>query len=128
MKKTFTVLVALLLAVAMIIGCQPATTTQSGTENAPAAQSGGSTSSSQGAASVPAADRPIKDEIIFAQGQDISTFNPSMLRLQRTYTLLNNIFDTLVMFDSDMNVQPVLAEYRSSSERWSASLEISKRT
>ena len=54
-------------------------------------------------------DRKIKDEIIFAQGSDITSLDPHRGFQERAYTLTNNMYDPLVTMDADMNVAPCLA-------------------
>ncbi len=52
----------------------------------------------------------IKDTIIFAQGADITSLDPHIGRQLRACTVSSNMFDTLTKFDSDMNIEPSIAE------------------
>lgn len=67
--------------------------------------SGGSTPSTE-----PTGDGGIKDTLIFAQGADITSLDPHIGRQLRACTVSTNMFDTLVKFDSDMNIVPSIAE------------------
>lgn len=55
-------------------------------------------------------NRKIKDEIIFAQSADLTTMNPYIGTQERAYSLTNHMYDTLVVYDSDMNMSCSLAE------------------
>lgn len=59
--------------------------------------------------SKPAGERKTKDEIIFAQGSDLTTMDPNEGTQERAYSLTNHIYDPLLTFDSDMKMQPALA-------------------
>lgn len=54
-------------------------------------------------------ERPIKDEIIFAQGSDITSLDPHKGFQERAYALTCNMYDTLVTMDANMQVAPCLA-------------------
>ena len=69
---------------------------------------GGSQSASSGAEN--SGDRPIKDEIVFAQSSDLTTMNPYIGTQERAYSLTNHMYDTLLEFDSEMNMHNSLAE------------------
>lgn len=58
---------------------------------------------------VQAADRKIKDEIIFAQSADLTTMNPNIGTQERAYSLTNHMYDPLLTYDSEMNLQYRLA-------------------
>ena len=51
----------------------------------------------------------IKDEIIFCQGNDLTTLDATIGQQERAYSISNNIFDPLFTYDSDMKMQPCLA-------------------
>lgn len=51
----------------------------------------------------------IKDEIIFCQGNDLTTLDASIGQQERAYSISNNMFDPLLDHDSDMNIVPCLA-------------------
>ena len=51
----------------------------------------------------------IKDEIIFCQGNDLTTLDATVGQQERAYSISNNIFDPLFTYDSDMKMQPCLA-------------------
>jgi len=56
-----------------------------------------------------AADRKIKDEIIFAQSADLTTMNPNIGTQERAYSLTNHMYDPLLTYDSEMKLQFCLA-------------------
>lgn len=64
--------------------------------------------------------RKIKDEIIFAQSSDLTTMNPVIGTQERAYSLTNHIYDTLLTYDSDMNIHPCLA----TSYEWVTDLKL----
>ena len=51
----------------------------------------------------------IKDEIIFCQGNDLTTLDATIGQQERAYSISNNMFDPLLTRDSDMKMQPCLA-------------------
>ncbi len=57
-----------------------------------------------------AADRKIKDEITFAQSADLTTMHPNFGTQERAFSLTNHMYDTLLTYDSDMNMELCLAE------------------
>lgn len=95
---------ALLLAAAMtfsMAGCsskEPASDAAAGSEN--------SASGAENAGT----DRKIKDEIVFAQSSDLTTMNPYIGTQERAYSLTNHMYDTLLVYDSEMNMSCSLAE------------------
>jgi len=54
-------------------------------------------------------ERKIKDQIIFAQGSDLTTMDPNIGTQERAYSLTNNMYDPLLTYDSEMKLQPCLA-------------------
>ena len=55
----------------------------------------------------------IKDEIIFCQGNDLTTLDATIGQQERAYSISNNMFDPLLTYDSGMKMQPCLAtEYQ----------------
>lgn len=50
-----------------------------------------------------------KSEIVYCQGSDLTTLDPSFSSQERTYGFYNNIFDTLIKYDSELNMKPGLA-------------------
>lgn len=99
MKKHLSILIALVMVLALFAGCSGGST--SGAPAGDGSSAGGSTDPDTG--------RPIKDEIIFAQTQDITTFDGQQGKQERTYSIANHIYDGLVVSDPDMNIQPCLA-------------------
>lgn len=97
MKK----MTALLLAAAMVIS-------MAGCSQKPAEPSGnaGETAGGSEAAS---GERKIKDEIVFAQSSDLTTMNPNIGTQERAYSLTNHMYDTLLVYDSEMNLENSLA-------------------
>lgn len=51
-----------------------------------------------------------KDTLIFAQGADVTSFDPHVGKETPAITVTDQIFDTLTSTDDDMNVQPGIAE------------------
>lgn len=96
MKKWLSLLLAAVMMLSVLCGCS------SGSGAATAAPAGPSGSAEP-------TERAIKDEIVFAQGSDLTTMDPHKGMQERAYSLTNNIFDPLVTFDSDMKIQPCLA-------------------
>lgn len=99
MKK----ILVLLLALAMILsGCSGG----GGEEPAkPAA------SESKGEASTATKEEKVqKDTIIFAQGADVTSFDPHIGKETPAITVTDQIFDTLTITADDMSVQPGIAE------------------
>ena len=111
MKK----LTALLLAAGLVlslVGCGAKE------ENAPAAEEKATEAAAATEAAGPTEaavideSREIKDEIVFAQSSDLTTMNPNIGTQERAYSLTNHMYDTLLVYDSDMNMSlGVLEEY-----------------
>lgn len=105
--KKFT---ALLLASAMALslaGCSQKAA--EGTAGGPASQapsSGTKAAEEQKPTEAAVVDtsRKIKDEIVFAQSSDLTTMNPTIGTQERAYSLTNHMYDTLLVYDSDMNL------------------------
>lgn len=57
-----------------------------------------------------------KDEIIFCQGSDLTTLDPTYSSQERAYSLYRQIFEPLVAYDTDLNLVPCLATEWSWSE------------
>lgn len=107
--KKFT---ALLLASAMILslaGCsQKAAEGTAGGGQASQAPSNGTKAAEEQKpteAAVVDTSRKIKDEIVFAQSSDLTTMNPTIGTQERAYSLTNHMYDTLLVYDSDMNLE-----------------------
>lgn len=58
---------------------------------------------------VVSAEENIKDEIIFCQGNDLTTLDATIGQQERAYSISNNMFDTLIGRDADMAMVPCLA-------------------
>ncbi len=101
MKKSIASFLALCILAVSLCGCG-ANNTQGNSSPPPPAQSTPGQDS-------PSPERSTKDEIIFAQGSDLTTMDPHIGMQERAFSLTNNIFDPLVTFDPDMNMQPCLA-------------------
>ena len=99
MKKVIALLLAASMALSLT-GCSG-----SSSETA-AADSGGGSAGAGGQT----AERKIKDEIVFAQSSDLTTMNPYIGTQERAYSLTNHMYDTLLVYDSDMNMSCSLAE------------------
>jgi len=50
-----------------------------------------------------------KSEIIYCQGSDLTTLDPSFSSQERAYGFYNNMFDTLIKYDSELNMNAGLA-------------------
>lgn len=97
MKK----MTALILAAAMVFslaGCSQEKSDAGGTADTAGAQAEAS------------GERKIKDEIVFAQSSDLTTMNPCIGTQERAYSLTNHMYDTLLAYDSEMNLENSLAE------------------
>ena len=97
MKK----MTALILAAAMVFslaGCSQEKSDAGGTADTAGAQAEAS------------GERKIKDEIVFAQSSDLTTMNPCIGTQERAYSLTNHMYDTLLSYDSEMNLENSLAE------------------
>lgn len=95
---------AMLLAASMVLslaGCS---------QKAKEAPAGTGSGNSAAATEAPAADRKVKDEIVFAQSSDLTTMNPYIGTQERAYSLTNHMYDTLLVYDSEMNMSCSLAE------------------
>ena len=57
-----------------------------------------------------------KSEIIYCQGSDLTTLDPSFSSQERAYGFYVQMFDTLVKYDTDLNLLPGLATEWSWSE------------
>lgn len=55
-------------------------------------------------------ERVQKDTLIFAQGADVTSFDPHIGKETPAITVTDQIFDTLTSTDNDMNVGPGIAE------------------
>lgn len=99
MKKVTALLLAATMALSLA-GCS-----QKAAEPTAAADSGQAAGTEASAAG-----RKIKDEIVFAQSSDLTTMNPYIGTQERAYSLTNHMYDTLLVYDSDMNMSCSLAE------------------
>ena len=52
----------------------------------------------------------VGEEIIFCQGNDLTTMDNNVGIQERACALTNNMFDSLLTFDSEMKLVPCLAE------------------
>lgn len=100
MKKA---LVMCLAACLLMTGCGG-----KGETNKEAGGAAGSAPSGSEAADA-ASSGNIKDEIIFCQGNDLTTLDATIGQQERAYSISNNMFDPLFTHDSDMKTQPCLA-------------------
>ena len=89
MKRFLSSILALCMLAALLSGCGAGNNAETGTQTD--------------------GERTIKDEIIFAQGSDLTSMDPHIGMQERAFSLTNNIFDPLVTMDADMNIQPCLA-------------------
>ena len=96
MKKTW----AMCLAACMLL-----TACGGGAAEETAAAGGAASSETAGTE----ASANIKDEIIFCQGNDLTTLDATIGQQERAYSISNNMFDPLLTRDSDMKMQPCLA-------------------
>lgn len=98
MKKLISLLLATTMAISLA-GCggQPSAETE---------KQGGDTPKTESVA----ADRKAKDEIVFAQSSDLTTMNPYIGTQERAYSLTNHMYNTLLVYDSEMNMSNSLAE------------------
>src|SRR5699024_1307630 len=72
--------------------------------------SGAAVSGAESGGSEASGERQIKDEIIFAQSSDLTTMDPAIGTQERAYSLTNHMYDTLFVFDSEMNMSNHLAK------------------
>ena len=98
MKKMTALLLAMTMALSLA-GCSQKAA------DAPKSADGESTSTE-----APSGERKIKDEIVFAQSSDLTTMNPYIGTQERAYSLTNHMYNTLLVYDSDMNMSCSLAE------------------
>ena len=92
MKKLLSIMLTLCMVIPMMCACSSTSSTS--------AESSGDQADTE---------RPIKDEIIFAQGSDITSLDPHKGFQERAYTLTNNMYDPLLTMDANMQVAPCLA-------------------
>ena len=102
MKK----LTALLLTTAAVLSLAAC----SGGGEAAEGDSGAAVSGAESGGSEASGERQIKDEIIFAQSSDLTTMDPNIGTQERAYSLTNHMYDTLLVFDSEMNMSNSLAK------------------
>jgi peptide/nickel transport system substrate-binding protein len=91
MKKALSLILALCMTVPMLCSCG-SKTTPAGSTTGPGVE-----------------ETSIKDEIVFAQGSDLTTMDPHKGPQERAYSLTNNIYDPLLTMDENMQIQPCLA-------------------
>lgn len=101
MKKVTAIVLAAAMAMSLA-GCSQKPSEPAATK----AADGGA----QAAGTQASTDRKIKDEIVFAQSSDLTTMNPYIGTQERAYSLTNHMYDTLLVYDSDMNMSCSLAE------------------
>ena len=102
MKK----LTALLLTTAAVLSLAAC----SGGGETAEGDSGAAVSGAESGGSEASGERQIKDEIIFAQSSDLTTMEPNIGTQERAYSLTNHMYDTLLVFDSEMNMSNSLAK------------------
>ncbi len=110
MKRTISLLLAVIMLLALTAcGGSGKSSSSEGTAAPAAPASTGSSAPSEGSSAPAASEVAVKDEIIYCQGSDLTTMDPSFSPQERAYGLYNNMFETLVRYDTDMNILPGLA-------------------
>lgn len=114
MKKVIALALASVMALSLS-GCgqkAPASTEAAGGKSEAAkTEAAAGTTAGQGTSQegTPAEGRKIKEEIVFAQSSDLTTMNPTIGTQERAYSLTNHMYDTLMVYDSEMNMHNSLA-------------------
>lgn len=76
----------------------------------PSAPASGNATNSGTATNAPAKTAEIKDTLIWAQGADVTSFDPNQGKETLAIQVHGNIYDTLLTVNDKMEVQPMLAE------------------